>query len=206
MLLSVARTYSRDYVRNGTDTTAYPDATVDRGLFTLGARFCRRTKYLTSSGTANIATTGLVTSPITRVQLLSVLKAGLATPLEMVSYEQLYERKTNVDTERNLIAFTSTTAAEVYPAPSATTVATFLYWQAFTSWTFGTADAVTLDLPDAIWAEIIPYGIPALLNKAEPENAFLSSPSWQEYLKIEASYAGTGSGVKKLIRHKSSEV
>ena len=210
MTLAAARTIVRASARNGTDTTAYGNAAVDQAIATVGQRFCRITRYLSSSSTADASTTtGVVTCPVDRAYLVSALLEGHADALDVVPYEQLWRAIQEQDTSEHLMAFTSTTSATLYPVPTTgEETVTFLYWQPFTTFTAGTAtpDSVVLNIPEAILAEILPWGPPALLQHHEPEHQYHASPAWDRYLEIERSFAGAGTGVRKVQMRRGSDL
>jgi hypothetical protein len=198
MLLTEARAMVRDYTRNGTDTSAYSDSSVDRAIASIGQRFCRKTQYLRLS-TDIVSADGVVEGmPVTfdPANLISVVCAGVASPLTVVPWDELRERSIRrplTGTPR-AIAFRDRTYASLYPTPADATTITMRYAGPFVTWTPGTASPndVVLNLPNEILLEILPFGPPSLLMKAEPENAGLAARAWENYLEIERGYAGSG--------------
>jgi hypothetical protein len=196
MTLATARTIAQRSVRNGTDSSAYSATDLDIAIAALGQRFCRVTRYLraTSSQAVAAGVYDLGTLPCHPAEILSATASGQTHELERIPWATLLSMKLAKSATGlpRYLAFRDAAYGECYPAPAAASVISLRYVQQFTTWTPGTTDAVTLNLPAEVLYEILPVGCRKYLQQNEPENAASASRAWAEYLEVEKSYAGQG--------------
>lgn len=211
MSLTDARAWVKQFARNADNPDSYTVADVDRALFTVGQRFCRKTKCVRAAG--NVALTAASGSAdvsgltlFLPERLLSGTIVDAPEPLELVGWEALYRKRVDCPSQGTPteLAFETEVTAGVWRTPKVDATLRLYWWQPFTSWTLGTGspNAVTFNLPDAYLGEILTYGVTALLQHNEPQNQY-ASESWQKYLAFEQEMMGAGNlAVREINRRR----
>jgi hypothetical protein len=98
-----------------------------------------------------------------------------------------------------VIGFLNATTAYLHPTPDIAYPLVIQYWQPFTTWTLGTTDATTLNIPDEYVEPVMWYGASALLEFPDPKGRS-GSVRWSNYLDAIAKAKGLASpntGVKR---------
>lgn len=201
MTLTTARAWVVQFARNAAGAAeVYSAAQVDRAIQMVGNHFLRHTQILKTLSTvalaadsAEVSLAGLTGFRPDR--LLRAYLVGEAEPLEIVDYEEVHRAAAESSATGTplRLAFADWSTGRVSPTPDAIYSLQLLWLTPFTTWTPGTEspDDVTLNLPDEILAEILPYGPPAVLQHNEEEQRYASA-SWRKYLEIADSMIGLG--------------
>lgn len=211
-----ARDRVRRNVRDGNDTTTYPDVDIDNAIQEVGRRLCRQTRCLTkvSSVAITAASTAFpVTTPLSLgfhpERVIDCFLSGEDRNLRLVDWPTLngFAARDTPEGMPELLAFQDATSAGiVWPTPDAAYTAKLRWWLPFTSWTAGdsSSNATTLNLPDELLDVVIRLGAPAMVKFPSAEKLF-SSTLWQLYLAEEKRLAGAGRlGEQEQIREPSS--
>jgi hypothetical protein len=188
MSLADARTIVRASARNGTDTTAYTDASIDAAMSALMSRFSRTTVYLRTW--ADLAVTAGAIALPTNVgpeQVMNAISSLDGVALSVVSYPDykatLLATTTSVVDNPTLLAFLDASHGYVYPVPASTTTLALEYWR------YAAMPGSAGTLPDSVLYEILPVGAPWMLHQNEPENARIAGEMQQRYLMVEQTYS-----------------
>lgn len=211
MTLTAARLWARQFARNAGSSSEYSAADVDHALIVVGEQFARMTRCVRAAGTVALTASIAVAdcSGLTAFRPERILDANILTKkceLEITDWQHLYKRQiecTSTGTPQ-LLAFETWTTANVWPTPDVNLSLRIRYWQPFTSWTPGTAGdaSISFNIPDDMLAQILTYGVPAVLQHNQPEHRY-ASESWKKYLEFEQRMMGAGNlGAKVLIRER----
>lgn len=161
MNLATARAYVRQNARNAGSAAVYGDRDVDTALVNLANRFLRVTGLLTRTDTiasstatpatldvSSIATGAAANTSFAPRRLKRAYIAGNDKPLDKVEYDSLLWRLTNqpATATPTTIAWVPstavpTTAAVLYPSPSASANVSLSWWLPFTVFQIGAQGA-----------------------------------------------------------------
>jgi hypothetical protein len=215
MTLTTARALCRDHLRNGLDETLYSNTRLDRDIITLGLRLARSVRSVKASETIVLTPDDpdfdlASDSTCTPDALMEAYIVGEPDPLKLVEWTELQRLREDepLTGVPEYIAFDDANDGELYPTPSSAYSLVLRFSAPFTTFTAGTAtpDIVTLSLPYDLLAEVLPFGIPGLIHRSEPENQAYASQCWEEYLRLENSMPGHGNlGARRISRAKSSD-
>lgn len=208
MTLTTARAWVRQFARNAGSSAMYSNEMIDRALQSVGNRFCRVTRCLPRLDGLEL-TADAADVPISDLagtfrpeHLIRAYLEGYSGALELVDFNDLADLQADEasSAQPTKLAFSSPREARVYPTPDVDYTLQVRWWQPFTIWTAGTAapDDVTLNIPEEILTEILPYGPTSILQHNEPEMKY-AAQSWQKYLEVETRMKGSGSLAARLV-------
>jgi hypothetical protein len=228
LAIADARAWVRDYARNASDQTEYPNARIDRAIQYIGtefvkfARCTRQTNTITlAASTAGFSTTGtgfatfrpeyLIGDPKCWITVSSAFRAEV----EVVSMERVFERQKCYPSRTSdyqscpspVVAFlrndAGTSGAIIEPAPdaAATYVFNFMWDPPFTSWTLGgTPSPDSFNIPDEYMIPLLTLYVPRALQHNEPEHIY-SADRDAEFMAYCQRCAGSGGlGVTSIRR------
>lgn len=208
MTLTEVRAYVRQSTRNGASTSVFSDAAVDRVVQQQANSFIRRTHCTRQTNSIALAA-GAYTVDLTAVtgftpdRLLTcwsdTTSADDAT-LETVSFSVLNMQRIALQETGTpeFLAFTSATACQVYPTPTAACNISFFWFAPFTSWTAGASAAgvTSFNISDDYLQQICTLKVPAMLMQNTPEDRPLVQAKLADYEAFlkEAANAGNWAG------------
>lgn len=219
-LLSDARDWIRQWARNAQSSAQYSESDIDRALYAVGSRFCRKTRSITTTLFANtefgvngggftINISGAVLMP---EQLLTVQVGGTnnGNKLQIIHNDDLLAMvDANTDGDGNTttgqpvygaiansldsVGAGAAMAINIYPYADVEYQMICKVWVNFTRWTMGTAspELVALCIPEPTLVQILSTGAVSFLQFNQPEMRY-ASESWAKYLEIERSHQGAG--------------
>jgi hypothetical protein len=216
MNVTTARTYVRQFARNGTDTGTYTNADVDRAIITVGEDFVahtrstlRRDSLALAPGDYNLPAFAGALANFTADRLV---RAYIDDQQEL----SIVDFATIVDSRRNNDISGAPTAiglevpgpnigaglGQVWPRPDGLYTLYLVWFEPFTTWTEGVVDGsgITINLREDLLRPILIHGATAMLQHTEKQHAF-GSRSWQLYLAFRDSMRAAGNlGPRELRR------
>lgn len=189
MTLAQARTIASLATRNAGDNQTYDNTDFDLAIRKAAKEF-QQLSGCAPIATVNgptVASTGslagfpadLHPSNVTAISIgdFSVTQTDYQTIMKLRSDSPATGRPTH-------IAFVSWSTAALYPTPDDVYQVSITYEQPFTQWTPGTTDPITLNYPQEWMLGILMFGVPATLQRKEPENAGITSAlrkDWENF-------------------------
>lgn len=207
MDITTARVYVREVCRNAGDSTMYSDTAVDHAIQAAADHFIRFTRYTRQVSNLTItATSADVTLSITGFHPERVIRAWIPAvgELEVIGLSRWLDLSVNDPRtgDPTTIAFTSTTAASLWPTPETSVTGKMMWFPPFTTWTAGTSDvttlATTLNIADDDLREILYLGSPHYLQGNEPEHRY-AAERWQQFQDYVARRSSAGNLGDRLI-------
>lgn len=198
MNANIATTLCRNWAREAQDRNYYTDVDIQQAIHSLCSRFCRETRYARNTGQVVLTGSDSVSlSGLPNFQGQQTIAAwvsgyhyqsGEGRTLLRVNPQQLFmvQQQEPGLVDPKYLAFTSPLACQLYANPANGTL-NLSYWQNFGPvWAWG-VDNPDLILADNVLMEILPMGVPALLQFHDPGHAYAQG-AMQRYLAIEARY------------------
>jgi hypothetical protein len=212
MTVATAREFVRDSLRDGGDSSHFATATIDRSIQMAGDEFCRRTRAVvrTDSVAITAASTSFpLTAPIAAgFRPLRVLDAWVQseeTPLILTDYEDVnrlhatYPGRSGVPTHLGFLDESGN--GYLFPTPSEAATAKLRYALPFTTWTAGSGDDTSLNIPTDLIIPVLKYGAAANALGANKETRELSGHLRGLFEQYIAETRGLGGlGVKEIQR------
>ncbi len=209
MILTDARLWVRDAIRDGADTSTFSDDTIDRAIQQAGNKYCRETRSIVRTDSVAItaeSTAFPVTTPLTLgfrpERIVDVWLTTEPDPLAIVSYENI-QRKATVDagaaTPTHLAFLDDTSAGLLWRTPHEDLTARMRWWVPFTSWTPGGSGSTTLNIPDDLIMPVLKYGAAAMALEANKETRALAGMLMEQFDAHILQNMGAGSLGEKII-------
>jgi hypothetical protein len=212
--VATAREFVRDHARNAGDPTVYTPGRIDRAVQAIADDliwFTRCTRRVDDLALTLVGAGAAGALPTTfrpeRVLRLWVPAKG---SIDVVDHPTILDKQTTGDLTPGLpqmLAFTSSSTAEVWPPPNVDYTAKLLWVEPFTSWApgDGSSDNTTLNLPDDYLRLPLMYGATSLLQHTDEEHKY-GSESWAKYLAFRGMLAGAGSFSAQVATRAMAEV
>lgn len=215
MTVSTARAWVRDALRDGGDSTIFSDATIDRAIQQAGNYYCRMTRSIKRTDSVTI-TEGSTSFPLTAPiaagfrpeRVIDVWITGQTTPLQLLDYAAVVALAADDDSSDvpAVLAFLDESGnGYLWPEPDDDYTAKLRYWLPFTTWTAGSDDSTTLNIPTDLIMPVLKDGAAGVALEANKETRAYAGLLWEKFKAYCVEMKGAGDlGARVTYRQKAA--